>query len=145
MKKKNQYFLKPLTTNINNTTFGVPIRKIKPGNNSGSYDENCACWFAKPSKRMGKRASHDATMFCTLKSRKRASKPSFWTIRANLRDASFAYSSVFAPVTTTLPDAKINALRMMMNGGGKWKKLLRKGGFSIIEMVFEIKIILNIV
>jgi hypothetical protein len=39
-----------------------------------------------------------------------ASKPSFCTIRAYLRDARRESSSDFAPVTTILPEAKMSAV-----------------------------------
>ena len=57
--------------------------------------------------------SHDPTMFWILKSVNLALKPSFWMIRAYLRDARRLSSSDFAPVTTILPEAKIRACGML--------------------------------
>lgn len=54
--------------------------------------------------------SHEPTMFWILKSVNLALKPSFWMIRAYLRLASLLSSSDLAPVTTILPEAKINAV-----------------------------------
>jgi hypothetical protein len=50
------------------------------------------------------------TMFWILKSVNLALKPSFWMMRAYLREASLLSSSLLAPVTTILPDAKISAV-----------------------------------
>lgn len=49
-------------------------------------------------------------MFWILKSVNFALKPSFWIIRAYLRDASLESSSLLAPVTTIFPLAKIRAV-----------------------------------
>lgn len=49
-------------------------------------------------------------MFWILNSRNLALKPSFWIILAYLRAASREWSSDFAPVITTFPDAKIKAV-----------------------------------
>ena len=49
-------------------------------------------------------------MFWILNSENLASKPSFCTILAYLRDASRESSSDLAPVTTIFPDAKISAV-----------------------------------
>jgi hypothetical protein len=54
--------------------------------------------------------SHEPTMFWILKSVNWALNPSFWIMRAYLRDASFESSSDLAPVTTILPEAKIKAV-----------------------------------
>ena len=59
---------------------------------------------------MGNLTSQLPTMFWILKSMNLALNPSFWMIRAYLREASLESSSDFAPVTTILPDAKINAV-----------------------------------
>lgn len=49
-------------------------------------------------------------MFWILKSVNFALNPSFWMIRAYLRDASRESSSDFAPVTTIFPEAKMRAV-----------------------------------
>ena len=49
-------------------------------------------------------------MFWILNSENLASKPSFWMMRAYLRDANLESSSDFAPVTTIFPEAKISAV-----------------------------------
>lgn len=61
-------------TNINNTILGLTMRYIKPGNNSGSYDENCPCVNTKPSNRIGNLTSQLPTIFCILKSKNFAYK-----------------------------------------------------------------------
>src|SRR5271170_5977188 len=76
----------------------------------GNTDENIPWEYAKPSKRMGNLTSQLPTMFWILKSMNLALNPSFWMIRAYLREASLESSSDLAPVTTILPDAKINAV-----------------------------------
>jgi hypothetical protein len=59
---------------------------------------------------MGNLTSQLPTIFWILKSMNLALNPSFWMIRAYLREASLESSSDLAPVTTILPDAKINAV-----------------------------------
>jgi len=49
-------------------------------------------------------------MFWILNSENLASNPSFWTMRAYLRDAKRESSSLFAPVTTIFPEAKMSAV-----------------------------------
>jgi hypothetical protein len=59
---------------------------------------------------MGNLTSQLPTIFWILKSMNFALKPSFWMMRAYLRDARRESSSDFAPVTTIFPEAKINAV-----------------------------------
>lgn len=59
---------------------------------------------------MGNLTSHEPTIFWILNSWNLASNPSFWIIRAYLREASRESSSDLAPVTTILPDAKMSAV-----------------------------------
>mmetsp|Transcript_9493 Transcript_9493/g.23207 ORF Transcript_9493/g.23207 Transcript_9493/m.23207 type:complete len:246 (+) Transcript_9493:320-1057(+) len=49
-------------------------------------------------------------MFWILNSVNRASKPSFWMMRAYFREASRAFSSLFAPVHTIFPEPKMSAV-----------------------------------
>jgi hypothetical protein len=49
-------------------------------------------------------------MFWILNSLNWLSNPSFWMMRAYLRDARRLSSSDFAPVTTIFPDAKMSAV-----------------------------------
>jgi len=49
-------------------------------------------------------------LFWILKSVNLALNPSFWMMRAYLRDANLESSSDLAPVTTILPDAKMSAV-----------------------------------
>jgi hypothetical protein len=59
---------------------------------------------------MGNLTSQLPTIFWILKSMNFALKPSFWMIRAYLREARRESSSDLAPVTTIFPDAKIKAV-----------------------------------
>mmetsp|Transcript_6173 Transcript_6173/g.24897 ORF Transcript_6173/g.24897 Transcript_6173/m.24897 type:complete len:236 (-) Transcript_6173:78-785(-) len=59
---------------------------------------------------MGKLTPHEATMFWTLKSMNLAGKFNFWMIFAYLRAAKRESCSLFAPVQTILPDAKMSAV-----------------------------------
>lgn len=54
--------------------------------------------------------SAQPTIFCILKSRNLAGKPSFCMIRAYLRAASLDSSSLLAPVHTILPEEKMRAV-----------------------------------
>src|SRR3989338_1232308 len=59
---------------------------------------------------MGKLTEAEATMFWILKSLNLTGKSSCWMMRASRREASRDASSLLAPVTTILPDAKISAV-----------------------------------
>lgn len=56
-------------TNISNTIRGLTILYIRPGNSSGSYDENWPWESTKPSNLIGNLTSQLPTIFWILKSR----------------------------------------------------------------------------
>ena len=100
---------------------------MRPGNNSGSYEENWLWVRTRPSSLMGNLTSQLPTMFWILKSKNLAwkedfkqvvplkpfeltSNPNFWTILAYFLAANRDRSSLLAPVQTILPELKIRAV-----------------------------------
>ena len=70
---------------------------MRPGNSSGSYEENWLCDKTNFSNRIGNFTSTEPTMFWILKSLNFAGKPSFWITRAYFRAANRECCSDLAP------------------------------------------------
>jgi len=91
-------------TKIRSEIFGSNRRYTKPGNSSGSYEQEARCSYARPSSRTGKRISVEATIFSILKSENRTFG---WlhlaTIFATFLHADRASLSLLEPVSMTFP------------------------------------------
>lgn len=97
-------------TKIKTTSLGSSILKTRPGNTSGSYEQNSVYLFDTYSKSKVCPISQEATMFYILNWVNWTGFPNFWIILANFLEAIFAQSSVLEPVHTIFPDAKIKAV-----------------------------------
>lgn len=80
----------------------------KIGKSKIGYLLNCWCVRTNPSSRIGNLTSQLPTMFCILKSRNFAGKPSFCTTRAYFLAANLDCSSLQNDVTEMTISAKIH-------------------------------------